>query len=67
MATALFLSNDYRHDSTSSFKHGVHHSRVRVWFGKPESNIQKPLLELFGKPRACGKATDEERELSVNS
>ena len=67
MATALFLCNSYCYDRTVQVKHGERHSRVRVGFGKLESNIRKPLLELFGQPRASGKTTNEERELSVNN
>ena len=66
MATALFLCNCSCYDHTVLVKHGAHHSRVRVWFRKPESNIRKPLLELFRKPRVGGKTTDEERELLMN-
>jgi hypothetical protein len=66
MATALFLCNSYRYDRSVRVKYRSHHLRVRVWFGKLESNIQKPLLELFGKPGACGKAADKERELLMD-
>ena len=34
-----------------------------VRLAKLESKIRKPLLELFGKPRTCGKAADEKCEL----
>ena len=44
---------------------GIDHSRVRVRLGKPKTKVQKPLLELFGQPRTCGKATNEKCELLV--
>ena len=36
---------------------------MRVRLAEPKSKIQEPLFELFGQPRACGKATDEKCEL----
>ena len=34
---------------------------------KLKSEIQKPLLNLFGEPRTCGKAADEKCKLPTIS
>jgi hypothetical protein len=34
-----------------------------VRLAKLKSKVNKPLFELFGKPRACGEAADEKYEL----
>jgi len=36
---------------------------MRVRLAKLKSKIHEPLFKLFGKPRACGKAANEKREL----
>ena len=46
-------------DSTTQ----ANHPRMRLWLAKLKPNIRKSLLKLFGQPRTCGKATNEEREL----
>ena len=42
---------------------GADHSRISVWFAKLESKIHESPLELFGKPRTCGKVANEKCEL----
>ena len=34
-----------------------------IRLAKLKPKIRKPFLELFGQPRACGKAANEKREL----
>jgi len=36
---------------------------MRVRPEKPKPEIQKPLLELLGQPRACGKPANEKCKL----
>jgi len=36
-----------------------------VWLANLQPETQKPILELFGQPRARSKPTNEERELSL--
>jgi len=44
---------------------GADHSRMLVRLAKLESKIHEPPLELFGQPRACGKAANEKCDLFV--
>jgi len=38
---------------------------MRVWPEKSKPKIQKPLLELLGQPRTCGKPPNKKCELLV--
>ena len=61
MATALFLRDNHCQFPLATRKD---HSRMHVVrLAKLESKIRKPLLELFGQPRTCGKAANEKCEL----